>query len=174
MSTSADIESLFIRCGGRAERFRKIRAESEWARARWPLLDAIELHARTQHQQQHQHSRAASSHDVPDRFAACASGQAPAALALPFAARPTRTSDAFDGDVVWPPPSRKSLFATDHPFDTRHVDEADRSSDTLKQRFDQSTAPDTLEPLVRLFDRLRADTTEEDTPARFPLRTVRP
>ncbi|WP_175855852.1 BcsR/BcsP family cellulose biosynthesis protein [Burkholderia anthina] len=166
MSTSADIESLFSRCGDDAERFQKIRAESEWARARWPLLNTIELHADTQHQPW----RAALSDDA--RRVAC--DGAGAVSTLPFAARPTRIPDVFDGDSVSPRPSAKDLFATDHPVDTRCADEADRSSGTLKKWFDQSTAPDSQESLVRLFERLRADTTEAGTPARFPLRPIRP
>ncbi|PFH20836.1 BcsR/BcsP family cellulose biosynthesis protein [Burkholderia sp. JKS000303] len=175
MSTSADIESLFSRCDGDAERFQKIRAESEWARARWPLLNAIELHADTQHQPWH-----VALSDDASAFAAGTSGLrvacdgAVAVSTLPFAARPTRISDVFDGDSVWPRPSTKAVFATDRPVDARYADEADRSSDTLKKWFDQSTAPDSREPLVRLFDRLRADTTEAGTLARIPLWTIRP
>ncbi|RQR24885.1 hypothetical protein DIE23_33215 [Burkholderia sp. Bp9143] len=45
MSTSRDIESLFKRFGGDAGRYQEVRAEAdaEAARARWPLLEGVEL-----------------------------------------------------------------------------------------------------------------------------------
>ncbi|WP_175717724.1 hypothetical protein [Burkholderia anthina] len=176
MSTSADIETLFSRDGGDAEHLQKIRAESEWARARWPLLNVIELHA----DPRRPHSHAASSHEVPDQLVGSAVGlrlacdAVTAASALPFAARPTRTFDALGDACVWPLPSAKAMFATDRSLDAHQTDDADRSSGILKKRVDQPAARVPSEPLVRLFDRLRADTTEAVPPARFPLWTGRP
>ncbi|RQR48210.1 hypothetical protein DIE21_24140 [Burkholderia sp. Bp9140] len=53
MSTSRDIESLFKRFGGDAGRYQEVRAEAdaEAARARWPLLDGVELRESDPHGQ---------------------------------------------------------------------------------------------------------------------------
>ncbi|WP_269509706.1 cellulose biosynthesis protein BcsP [Burkholderia sp. IMCC1007] len=55
MSTSRDIESLFKRFGGDAGRYQEVRAEADAdaARARWPLLDGVELREHAPQPQPH-------------------------------------------------------------------------------------------------------------------------
>ncbi|KWI58578.1 hypothetical protein WT72_00305 [Burkholderia pseudomultivorans] len=137
MPTSSDIESLFKRFGGDAERYQEIRAEAdaERARTRWPLLGLVELADSAPPEQ----TRPASSGDERTRFEARAT--------------------------------------TEHVCRSGNTE---RSSGLLKKLVgkpaapDATRAPDSSEPLLRVFDRLRAEAPEEGVSAELPARTIRP
>lgn len=130
MSTSRDIESLFKRFGGDAERYQEVRAEvdAEMARVRWPLLGGVEL-------------RDSDLQGQPD------SG-APENVPSPSNVVITDTRAALAPDAGrrdQPPGSLKKLVGKPAASDST-----------------STGAQGSPQPLVRLFERLRAETKGEE------------
>lgn len=125
MSTSHDIESLFTRFGGDAERYHEVRAEAdaEVARARWPLLCGVELRTNVSHGQP-----GSRSQDGGNSLRKIVAADI-RALPAPEVGRRNQTPGPLKKLVGRPPAS------------------------------DRTDAQDPSQPLVRLFERLRAEAT---------------
>ncbi|MBU9296684.1 hypothetical protein KTD30_05865 [Burkholderia multivorans] len=174
MPTPSDIESLFKRFGGDAERYHEIRAEAdaEQARTRWPLLGLVELHDNAPPESM----RPASSDDAPARFDAHVTGvrTAPDAASAADGGHVRDTAEPTGDIPTLQPPSTRA-----HPVDNGRAGHTDRPSGMLKKLFarpaapDAARTPDPSEPLLRVFDRLRAEAPEQHVIADVPARTIR-